>query len=128
MITYNQILAVFQDIADAHLQIKQFGAGDPADIPEGVDYPLMWTVYDPAQINLSLRSDEISFKVLFADLLHEDKSNEQEILSDQKQIACDVVAQLQLGFYRDDFEVADIVKLEPVVESITTDSVAGWLM
>lgn len=128
MISYNQILKIFGEIADAHLQIKQFGAGDPADIPEGVSYPLTWVVYDPSEINLSYRSNEISFKVLCADLLHEDKSNEHEILSDQKQTACDIIAQLQLQAYRDVFEVSDIVKLEPIVESITTDSIAGWLM
>jgi PKD repeat protein len=127
-ITYNQALRVLEDIADAHLQVRQFGKGSPADIPEGVSYPLMWAVYDPVKLSLATKSDKVSFKILFADLLHEDKSNEAEILSDQKQTALDVVAQLQLPFYQDKFELEDDVVLEPIVESLTTDSVAGWLM
>lgn len=128
MITYNQCLRILEDIATAHLQVRQFGKGSPADIPEGVSYPLMWAVYDPSRVNLATKSDKTSFKILFADLLHQEKTNEAEILSDQKQTALDVVAQLQLEAYRDKFELEDDVVLEPIVETLTTDSIAGWLM
>jgi hypothetical protein len=128
MTTYNQALAVLAEIAGAHLQIQQFGKGSLADIPEGMTYPYMWAQYEPTSVNLSNRSDKISFNILFADLLHQDKSNEAEVLSDQKQIALDVVAQLQLEAYRDRFEVEDGVTLEPIVEKFTTDCIAGWLM
>lgn len=128
MKTYNQVAKVLTDIAEAHLQIRQYGIGSPTEIPSNVNYPLMWAVYQPGDVNIDRKAYNQTFQIFFLDLLKEDNSNEAEVLSDMQLLAFDVLSQLQLPAYSDTFTVEPRARVEPVFENLTEDSVAGWVM
>ncbi len=53
ILTYNQIIKEFNDFADAHKQVQNFGNGDLWEITESnqlldYNYPLLWVVDQPA--------------------------------------------------------------------------------
>lgn len=132
MASYNQLIKIQKDIADAHLQIRTFGNGDPLNIGNNVTYPLMWSVQQAGSASIAGKYDMHSFVLIFADLVHADQSNEQEVLSDMRLIALDVLSQLQLPDYADLFEVESTARIEPFSHEIpngnTADHVAGWTL
>lgn len=102
--TLNQVQAQLREIATNHQQINTFGWGELPELGKSSDvvYPLMWVVQQPSNVdgnNLRLR-----YKIVFADLVLKDISNEDEVLNDQMQIALDVVAQLNHPDYEWQFE------------------------
>ena len=101
--TLNQINELLEGIATAHQQINSYGIGDLYDLVANgaVTYPLMFTVINPGQIQGKQMS--LNLSLLFMDLVHKDQHNELEVLSDQLQIATDVVAQLRAPLYEDFF-------------------------
>jgi hypothetical protein len=102
--TLNQVQAQLREIATNHQQINTFGWGELPELGKSSDvvYPLMWVVQQPSNVdgnNLRLR-----YKIVFADLVLKDISNEDDVLNDQMQIALDVVAQLNHPDYEWQFE------------------------
>lgn len=133
MKSYNQVLAVFQAIATHHQMIKSYGSGDPAFIAEGIQYPLMWVTPDSASIGIDNEGGNNAkprFQIMFADLVNEGGTNQNEILSDQLAIALDVIAQLQLSDYSEIFTVESTGQAEPFLPDLgkqaTSDFAAGW--
>lgn len=123
--TLNQINELLEGIATAHQQINSYGIGDLYDLVANgaVTYPLMFTVINPGQIQGKQMS--LNLSLLFMDLVHKDQHNELEVLSDQLQIATDVVAQLRAPLYEDWFMVGDSVSFEDFTERFN-DEVAGY--
>ena len=121
----NQINAILEGIATAHQQINSYGVGNVWDLAanEAPTYPLMFTVFNPGQINGNRLSLNIS--LLFMDLVHKDERNELEVLSDTLQMATDVVAQLRNPIYEDWFIVGDNVTFEDFTERFN-DEVSGY--
>jgi len=123
--TLNQVNAILEGIATAHQQINSYGIGDLYDLVANgaVNYPLMFTVINPGQINDNRMS--LNLSLLFMDLVHKDQRNELEVLSDTLQMGVDVVAQLRAPLYEDWFIVGDTVTFEDFTERFN-DEVAGY--
>jgi hypothetical protein len=125
MITLNQIIKQFREIATNHKQINTFGFGDLPEIGKEKDivYPLMWVLQKSSSIdNNDLR---LKYQFFFSDLVHKDLSNNDEVLSDQLLTALDVIAQLQHSAY--DWEYTQGAQLEPFTGK-WSDEVSGWIM
>lgn len=124
--TLNQVLTEFELMARNHKQINTYGQGDIWDIATSgdINYPLMWVSLDGSEI--SGRYETMKFKFIFMDIVKGGMVNEQEVLSDQLEIAKDIVAQLNHPNYDWTFN-GDGVLLDDFTERFT-DSVSGWTM
>lgn len=122
--TLNQIISDFQTIAQNHKQINSFGYGDIWDIATSgdINYPMMWVTLEDSQI--SGMYETLRFNFLFMDIVKGGRVNELEVLSDQLQIAKDVIIVLKDPNYDWTF-TADNVTLQDFTERFV-DSVSGW--
>lgn len=122
--TLNQIISDFQTIAQSHKQINSFGYGDIWDIATSgdINYPMMWVTLEDSQI--SGMYETLRFNFLFMDIVKGGRVNELEVLSDQLQIAKDVIIVLKDPNYDWTF-TADNVTLHDFTERFV-DSVSGW--
>jgi hypothetical protein len=98
ILTYNQIIKEFNDFADAHKQIQNFGNGDLWEITErnqllDYNYPLLWVVDQPA--NLGDGVFTWNFNIITMDLVNKDESNENDVKSDMIQVLLDLIAYLE---------------------------------
>jgi len=125
MFSLNQFIDYLRLLADAHKQIKTFGTGEIWEIsasdPEV--YPLLWCV--PQDFSTTVKEATTQYSLIFADIVYEDRSNEQEILSDQQQVALDIWAQLNANDNAESFIVSPTAKFTHFIDS-GTDSMAGW--
>ena len=91
--TYNQIINVFNDIADNNVYVKRFGSGEINDFevfgPNTAEYPYLWVVPQGAIINEN--TINYTFRVMAFDIDNTDDSLQQEILSDTLRILIDVI-------------------------------------
>lgn len=122
--TLNQIVKQFQTIAENHKQINTFGFGDVWEIATSgtINYPMMWVSLENSSINNKVET--LKFNFIFMDAVKNGEVNETEVLSDQREIAKDVIGQLQSNIYDWEF-VGDGVTLEDFTERFV-DSVSGW--
>ena len=122
--TLNQIITELEAIATAHYQINSFSFGDIWEINSsgGIDYPLMHLNIDNVEIQGSMQ--KFKFNLLFCDIVKGGEVNENDVLSDQLEIAKDVIAQLKHHDYAWDFLGNNLV-LEAFTERLT-DSVSGY--
>lgn len=146
MYTLNQFVEYLNSLAGAHEQIMSFGEGDPWEIgvndkiyhkpssgtwvSDGIaapQYPLMWVVPQPFSTKMGNGTTEAltKYTLLFLDIENEDKSNELEVLSDQREIAFDILAQLKNPGNDDNFIWDSPANFTPVTEKFA-DLVAGW--
>lgn len=123
--TLNEIRLELEQIAQNHKQINSFGFGDIWEINTSgtIDYPMMWVQLQNSVI--ANKVETLNFKFIFMDLVGNGEINEDDVLSDQLEIAKDVIGQLQHPSYSWNF-LADNVTLEPFTERFT-DSVSGWV-
>src|SRR5438552_18643751 len=103
MLSLNQFTGLLNSIANNHKQLKAFGKGDVWEIGASseVQYPLLWVV--PQPFATKFKEAATKYSLIIADLVFEDKTNEQDVLSDTQQIAFDILAQLNAPEYSDDF-------------------------
>jgi len=106
--TLNNVITNLRAIADAHKQINSFGFGDVWEINTSGDivYPQMFAVLEP--VTIGNRIETVNFTLLFMDRVKKGEVNEQEVLSDQLEIAKDVIAQLQYQSYDWDFSKSTV--------------------
>jgi hypothetical protein len=125
MQTLNQVIKQFREIAKNHKQINTFGFGLFPELgkSEAIEYPLMWTVQKPSSINGNDLT--LFYEFIFADLVHKDLSNKDEVLSDQQLTALDVLAQLQHPSY--EWECSQSASFE-TFEGRWDDEVTGIVM
>ena len=94
MITKNTLYKWFNDFADNHTQIKDFGYGDYSDISMEIatTYPLMWVSPQPCPVE----GYEIKYTyiIAIADRVWKDRENAVEVESDTMQICLDLLASL----------------------------------
>lgn len=130
--TYNQILKQLENFADGHLQVHDFGNGDFHEITSrefnGLDntlprlYPLMWcnVVASP----LSGKVDNLTFEVCFMDLVKKGERDEDEVLSDMREIWKDFKAHFQNNpAYT--YTLEDTLVTNPFTERFD-DELSGW--
>jgi hypothetical protein len=123
--TLNQVIKELNTIASAHLQINTFGFGDVSDIAASGDviYPLMFAMLDGVDVSDGVES--VKFSLVFCDIVKQGEVNETEVLSDQREIAKDVLSQLEEDIYDWQFE-SNGVTLQPFTDR-WTDSVSGYV-
>ena len=152
MFSLNTFVSILNTLAKAHEQIMSFGEGDVWEIgvsntiykqpawaipaaSNTVAYPLMWVV--PNGFTTKGATDGAweamtKYSLVFADIVYEDKSNEQDVLSDTQQIAFDILAQLKgVGNESQNYGTADNFELDPAIQFTNftekfDDLTAGW--
>lgn len=129
MITYNKIKKVLSDIATNHLQINSFGFGAPPKFGAGptLDYPVMWVAPHTTGSQIVGNELNLKFSIIFADLVHPDDTNLDEVHSDTLSMATDVKALLNNPANDDLFTIEENSPLEQFIERFD-DSVAGWTL
>jgi hypothetical protein len=130
MATYslNQLIKIFNDFADSHLQIHSFGFGEifeangnPKDTG---NTPVLWAF--PLQSTLGDNTVVFTFDVRCWDLVHKDESNENEVLSDTHEILSDFFKYIRSTTDYDINVTSDAV-LTPFTEQLA-DEVTGWTL
>ena len=129
VLSYNQIIELFEVISEAHYQIKRFGAGELSEadlnkyISENSTYPVFWAT--PVSVQSNQNTINYAFNLLFFDIVKKDKNNEQEVLSDTLQIALDVFRILKLE--SSEFTIDGEPTISPFAGRYS-EWVAGWSM
>ena len=125
MVTHNTILSNLRTIATAHAQINAFGCGDIWEIATSgtTDYALMWVV--PVNSRVQKTSVFHDYEFYIMDRVSKDEGNEDEVLSDTKQICLDVIAQLDKSTLYDFKLETESIELVPFTDKFE-DEVAGW--
>lgn len=124
--TFNEVLKIFTDIADVHLQIKgNYGIGQEHEINGALEttrtYPMLWII--PIDSITREQTKERTFELLCFDLVHKDESNENEVLSDTEQILDDFIKKVQND--SDDYLIVGDPQMFPYTEKYQ-DDVSGW--
>lgn len=124
MKTRNQIREIFSDFASAHLQIEQFGYGEEFEqqAVEGVSYPLLWVV--PVQSQLNGVDYNRGYRLIVADRVRKDETDEIEVESDTELILLDALAYIYKYAQQNDLDLLDGNTLVPFWEK-WSDEVTG---
>lgn len=128
MATYslNQLIKIFSDFADSHLQINSFGFGEVYEAngnPKVTgNTPTLWIF--PTQATPLENTTIYSFDVRCWDLVTKGKENENDVLSDCQQTLFDFI---QFIKHNDifDINVSGDPSLTPFTEQLA-DDVTGW--
>ena len=122
--TLNQIVGEFQEIANQHRQINNFTVGTIEDFATSgtTNYPAWWVGYDSNAF--ASRTEDFTFTFWLVDRVKKDRSNLIEVHSDMKQVAMDVIAQLNDSGYG--WKVSESVNLSAIYEPFHEDEIAGW--
>lgn len=128
MISYNQVIALFQNIATAHEQVHSFGVGEAWMVdarPEDQQLmPKVWLI--PGQLDVQEYIMRYNLTLLCFDLVQKDETNMEEVLSDTQLILLDIVKVLR-AYPNSWFQIVDEPRLNPFVERFQED-VSGWRM
>lgn len=124
MITLNTIVQRLSDFVDAHYQLESFFftyIPDREKDTEGV-YPFLFAELVSSQVGENF--DSYTFDMMCVNQpKKDDRTSVQEVLSDMKLVANDVIAYLKMQ--DTDFWMASEFNLEPLVD-VSDDSVTGW--
>lgn len=125
--SYRTVIKDYQTFADLHEQINSFGFGDIEQITNDIitkqepKYPRMYVLPDSTHFHTG--HIHIGWKIYFVDRLNEDLSNQQEVLSDQLEIAKDLFSKMYLSEYEADWDA----NVEPYFEK-SESNLAGWVL
>ena len=123
MTTYNQIVGIFESIAENHLQIHSFDAGDLSDINVLNSELFVKMFLIPQNVTVRANTLEYSIRVMLFDKLNKDVTNERDILSDTLQISTDVVKIFKNS--TGNLWITNDINLIPFSEE-AADYVTGW--
>ena len=95
--TYNNVIDTLKNLGENHLQISTTTVGDiyDIDLEKNTLYPLMHL--NPVNVTTTRTELIYNFQVFIMDLVEEDESNEQDVLSDTLQICTDIIATFKSG-------------------------------
>ena len=114
--TINQVKTLFNNIANAHLQIEDFSFGEVWEIEEKMNkeakYPMLYVA--PIQSVTQEQVKERTYMVFVFDMLNKNKSNVVDAWSDTEQILDDVIKTLKRE--SSDYEVVGDPTLFPFKE------------
>jgi len=132
MITLNNLILIFQDIAARHNQVNDFECSQDFNIAadDAPTYPII--VVNPTGANLpktdaGYTSFSTTFDFQCIDLVSKDNSNRNDVLSDTMQIINDCVSELsQHPYYNENsIDLINNVSFEPLRGKYDED-VDGW--
>ena len=95
--TYNNVIDTLKQWGTNHYQIQKVSSGDvhEFDLEKNNKYPLMHINFVSVDAEASRMT--FNFQVFICDLVNEDESNEQEVLSDTLSICTDLIATFKSG-------------------------------
>jgi hypothetical protein len=125
VLTWNNLVSLFENVATAHQQINSYGLGEEWEINGATesnrDYPKMWVI--PIDSITKEQTVERTFEFLVFDLVHPDEDNENDVVSDTEQIIHDIIKVFKNE--SDNYNVTN----EPQAFYFTekyADNVSGW--
>ena len=123
MITLNQIVDQFNNIAVAHKDINSFNFGDIWEIGASGDtkYPQLYAIATPA--SFTERTIQYSFNIITMDRVNTGERGETDTLSDMALVMADFLALLDHPDY--EWDLIKTGSATPFTESFE-DSVTGW--
>lgn len=140
IITINELIKAFNDFADAHLMLKDFGYGQVSDISTSRQMllPYMWVTHTTtSNIEVANRTsiptlsmtfifaDQVNIQENFEDVNGADSNNTQEIISDMHQVLQDFIVYITSELTTFGAKITDdLITYEPMFDE-TTDKVAG---
>jgi hypothetical protein len=142
IISYNQLIQMFEDFATAHLQLNDFGVGPTSEIGTSrqMRFPYMWITHRaPSNINIQNKTqipdmvltfiivDQINNQENYLDVNGIDSDNQQEILSDAFQILQDLVNYISTQMGQFGVQIVDGTLSPEAIFDETTDAVTGWV-
>ena len=135
--TYNNVVDTLVCLGNQHLQINTTTTGDlwDIDLDKNTLFPLLHI--NPVSVSISQGQRQFNYQLFVMDLVNEDNSNEQEVLSDMLEIQNDIIALLKRGeiLYHYDaaageeprYFIDNDFTCEPFTERFD-NAVAGWVM
>jgi len=102
MVNYKQIIQDLSGIAYYHNQIKSFGYGDLTQVTMDIEtkqepvYTKMYVV--PGAVTLAQNRILYNFSIILMDRINEDRSNQEDVMSDTLEICKDVFTILYLSY------------------------------
>lgn len=128
--TYNDVCNKFRQIANSHLNVKQFKIGPPSDIevPTNADpiskYPYVHLVPNPSEI---VKGGIVyNFSMVVMDLAKDTEDREQRTHSNMLNVLLDIISKLKLTKWSDvEMDVELPLQIVPFVEA-QKHSVTGW--
>jgi len=123
MKTYNQVISFFNSIANAHYFIKSFGNGwdTEADLLKNNTYPYLHVT--PLANTIDENTTSFRVGIVVCDLVKEDESNLNEVLSDTNQTIKDIVKILRNE--NNEYGILESPSCTPFRDKYA-DLVAGW--
>jgi hypothetical protein len=127
LVNYKQVIEDLEEIANAHLQINSFGFGDLPQITNDIItkvsplYTRMYVIPDTTVLDQNQLT--YNFKIIIADRLKDDYSNQRDVMNDTLEIMKDVFTILYLSEYESEWDAS----VEPFLERFE-DVLAGWTM
>jgi hypothetical protein len=127
MATYslNQLIKIFNDFADSHLQINSFGFGEIWEAngnPKTTgNTPTLWVF--PIQSTINDNTIVFSFDDRCWDLVTKGEANENDVLSDTHQILVDFVNYIKNSSF--EYITSGSPSCTPFTEQLA-DDVTGW--
>jgi hypothetical protein len=130
--TLNQIIALADSYVVAHKQLNTFQFGDPWEFAESeeVQYPALFMVNGNVAIDGNTLYHQ--FNLLICDRIDYNMDNpadknaqENEVLSDMREVALDILAMFNNASNRDNFYLDQTSTIEPFTERFK-DWTAGW--
>ena len=125
--SYLQIIEDWKGFAEAHEQVRSWGFGDIEQLVNNIltkkepMYPRMYFV--PNTTRLSENHMHITWQVIVCDIVDDDLSNQQDVLSDTLEICKDLYAKAYLSDYEVDWDANVLPWLER-----TETILAGWTL
>lgn len=128
--TLRQIIRDIETFANTHGQVSQFHFKDPLELLNDKEssFPCIDVVVRPSRFS-GVAPILVSFfiEIHFMDLVHKDLSNEQDVLSDQAQIAMDLITYFDQPEFNDKFTIETNGQLLPFYEK-GDNEMTGWTL
>ena len=130
--TLNQIISLTASYVAAHKQLNTFQFGDPWEFAESEEvlYPALYMVN--GTVNIDGKVLLHTFNLLICDRINYNQDNpadsnsqENEVLSDMREVALDILAMFNNPTNRANFYLEQGATLEPFTEQFK-DWTAGW--
>lgn len=125
MMTVNQQIQLFQNIANAHEMINDFGFGDMfqsnGEVKPGIQYNLLWVV--PLDSIITEQTVQRRYRILVLGRVKKDESNLNEVWSNTEQIIGDIIKIFRNE--TDDYSLIGDPTLTPVYGQLA-DWVSGY--
>lgn len=133
MLTINEIIAKFEEIAEEHLQINKFicQPSSEAAVDENLEYyPLLFVYPSGVSLTINQQRNDVSrvFTIMVVSRYIEDSVTNIEVLSDMELILLDVIAALSKKYETEDDMIINIQNSATPIMDGQGSIVAGWML